>query len=87
MSKERSTRLDTLENQLDTLEKKRFADFSLQNQNAMRVYKLISLVAFIAAWQLLDLVNGHFNFYNPLLFPSPLDIATRAAALWSTGVL
>lgn len=73
--------------QLETPETKRSADFSLQNLNAMRVYKLISLVLFIGAWQALDMANGEGNFYNQLLFPSPLDIATRAAALWSTGVL
>ncbi len=73
--------------QLETSQKKRTADFSLQNLNAMRLYKLVSLVLFISAWQVLDVVNAELNFYNPLLFPSPLDIATRAAALWSTGVL
>lgn len=73
--------------QLETSQKERFAAFSLQNLNAMRLYKLVSLVLFISAWQVLDVVNAQLNFYNPLLFPSPLDIATRAAALWSTGVL
>lgn len=73
--------------QLGPLAKKPTADFSLQNVTAMRVYKLFSLVVFIAAWQLLDQINEQLDFYNPLLFPSPLDIATRAAELWSTGVL
>ncbi|WP_422372222.1 ABC transporter permease [Hoeflea sp.] len=78
---------NALSAQLETPRKKRSADFSLQNLNAMRMYKLLSLVLFISAWQLLDVVNAELNFYNPLLFPSPLDIATRAAVLWSTGVL
>jgi ABC-type nitrate/sulfonate/bicarbonate transport system permease component len=71
----------------ETPQKKRRADFSLQNLNAIRLYKLFSLVMFILAWQVLDLVNASVGLYNPLLFPSPLDIATRAAVLWSTGVL
>lgn len=73
--------------QLDPLVNKPATDFSLQNVNAMRLYKLLSLVVFIAAWQVLDLINERLDFYNPRLFPSPLDIATRAAELWSTGVL
>lgn len=73
--------------EISTLAEKPPADFSLQNLNAMRVYKLVSLVLFISTWQMLDVVNAEMDFYNPLLFPSPLDIATRAAALWSTGVL
>jgi len=73
--------------QLDPLVNKPAADFGLQNVNAMRLYKLISLVVFIAAWQVLDLINERLDFYNPRLFPAPLDIATRAAELWSTGVL
>jgi ABC-type nitrate/sulfonate/bicarbonate transport system permease component len=72
---------------LENSQKKRAADFSLENLNAMRLYKLGSLVFFISAWQVLDLVNARLDFYNPRLFPSPLDIVTRAAALWSTGVL
>lgn len=80
MSKETSA-------QLETLEKKRPADFSLKNLNAMRLYKLGTLVVFVSLWQGLDLLNSGLKFYNPLLFPSPLDIATRATALWSTGVL
>lgn len=72
---------------ISTLAEKPPADFSLQNLNAMRAYKLVSLVLFISAWQMLDVVNAEMDFYNPLLFPSPLDIVTRAAALWSTGVL
>jgi ABC-type nitrate/sulfonate/bicarbonate transport system permease component len=71
----------------ETPQKKRRADFSLQNLNAIRLYKLISLVMFISAWQVLDLANASMGFYNALLFPSPLDIATRAAVLWSTGAL
>lgn len=73
--------------ELETMEEKRPTDFSLQNMNAMRLYKLLTLIVFISAWQALDLVNSEFKFYNALLFPSPLDIARRAAALWSTGVL
>jgi ABC-type nitrate/sulfonate/bicarbonate transport system permease component len=76
-----------LSSQLDTSENKRPTDFSLQNLNAMRIYKLISLALFISGWQVLDLVNAELNFYNPLLFPSPLDIVIRAEALWSTGAL
>lgn len=68
-------------------EEKRPADFSLKNPNAMRFYKLCTLVLFVAAWQAVDLLNSQLKFYNPLLIPSPLDIANRAAALWSTGAL
>lgn len=71
----------------ETLGEKRTKDFSLQNQNAMRLYKLCTLVVFISAWQGLDLLNSQLKFYNAMLFPSPLDIARRAAALWSTGAL
>jgi len=53
----------------------------------MRIYKICTLVLFIAAWQALDLLNSDLKFYNALLFPSPLDIAGRAAELWSTGAL
>lgn len=53
----------------------------------MRLYKICTLVLFIAAWQAVDLLNADLKLYNPLLFPSPLDIAGRAAELWSTGVL
>lgn len=73
--------------ELAPLEGRRPADFSLQNPTAMRLYKLCALILFVAAWQAVDLLNEFLKFYNPLLFPSPLDIATRAAALWSTGVL
>lgn len=69
------------------LKEKRPADFSLQNPNAMRLYKLCTLVLFISAWQALDLLNSGLKFYNPLLFPSPLAIANRAVELWSTGAL
>ncbi len=70
-----------------SLEEKRPADFSLQNPNAMRLYKLCTLILFVSAWQAVDLLNSALKFYNPLLIPSPLDIAKRAAALWSTGAL
>jgi ABC-type nitrate/sulfonate/bicarbonate transport system permease component len=69
------------------LEEKRRTDFSLKNPNAMRLYKLGTLILFVSAWQALDLLNSEFQFYNSMLFPSPLDIAKRAAALWSTGAL
>lgn len=72
---------------LVSLEEKRRADFSLQNPNAMRLYKICTLILFVSAWQALDLLNSQLKFYNPLLFPSPLDIAKRAAQLWSTGAL
>lgn len=73
--------------EFETLDEKRPKDFSLRNPRAMRLYKLCTLVAFVSAWQALDLINSELNFYNALLFPSPLDIAERAAALWSTGAL
>jgi ABC-type nitrate/sulfonate/bicarbonate transport system permease component len=69
------------------LEEKRRTYFSLKNPNAMRLYKLGTLILFVSAWQALDLLNSEFQFYNSMLFPSPLDIAKRAAALWSTGAL
>jgi ABC-type nitrate/sulfonate/bicarbonate transport system permease component len=62
-------------------------DFSLKNHNAMRFYKVCTLVLFIAAWQTIDLINSQLKFYNPLLIPSPFDIATKASALWSSGAL
>ena len=65
----------------------RLTDFGLENPGAMRLYKLLSLVLFVLAWQGLDLLNSVFKFYNAMLFPSPLDIARRAGELWSTGVL
>jgi ABC-type nitrate/sulfonate/bicarbonate transport system permease component len=68
-------------------ERPRYADFSLRNPNAMRVYKIASLCAFIGSWQLVDWINSELKFYNPLLIPSPLDILNRALALWSTGAL
>lgn len=70
-----------------SLEEKRSRDFSLKNPSAMRLYKLCTLILFILAWQAVDLINSELSFYNPLLIPSPLDIANRAAALWSTGAL
>lgn len=76
-----------LSSELPALEDKRRVDFSLQNPKAMRLYKLCSLVLFILAWQGVDLINSQLKFYNPLLIPSPLDIARRAAEVWSTGAL
>lgn len=73
--------------ELVPLEERRRADFSLQNPNAMRLYKLCTLLVFVSAWQALDLLNSQLKFYNPLLFPSPLDISRRAAELLSTGTL
>ena len=69
------------------LKEKRPANFGLQNPNAMRLYKLGTLILFVSAWQTVDLLNSEFKFYNALLFPSPLDIARRAMALWSNGTL
>lgn len=66
---------------------RRPTDFSLQNPNALRLYKLFTLVLFVSAWQAVALLNSELKFYNPLLFPAPLDIARRAAELWSTGAL
>ncbi|RBP02683.1 taurine transport system permease protein/sulfonate transport system permease protein [Roseiarcus fermentans] len=68
-------------------ERQRVLDFSLQNPRAMRVYKAFTLIAFVAAWQAIDLINSVLHFYNPLLIPSPLDIVRKAMALWSTGAL
>jgi ABC-type nitrate/sulfonate/bicarbonate transport system permease component len=68
-------------------EEKRSADFSLKNPNAMRFYKLCTLILFVSAWQAVDLINSELKFYNPMLIPSPLDIVKRVAALWSTGAL
>ena len=62
-------------------------DFSLKNPNAMRFYKVCTLVLFIAAWQTVGLINSELKFYNPLLIPSPFDIVNKAAALWSSGAL
>lgn len=69
------------------LKQERRPDFSLKNPNAMRLYKLCTLVLFVSAWQAVDLLNSVVRFYNAMLFPSPLDIARRAAELWSTGTL
>lgn len=66
---------------------RRLATFGLKNPNAMRLYKLGTLILFVSAWQAVDQLNSAFKFYNALLFPSPFDIARRAAELWSTGVL
>jgi ABC-type nitrate/sulfonate/bicarbonate transport system permease component len=70
-----------------SLKEVRAMDFSLGNPRAMRLYKVGTLLLFVAAWQLTSLLNAELRFYNPLLFPSPLDIARRAAELWSTGAL
>ncbi len=68
-------------------EAKRPADFSLRNPNAMRLYKVCTIIMFVSAWQAVDLINSELKFYNPLLIPSPLDIVKRTAALCSTGAL
>jgi len=68
-------------------ERKRLMDFSLKNHNAMRLYKVCTLILFIAAWQTVDLINSELKLYNPLLIPSPFDIAKKASALWSSGAL
>src|SRR5258708_8337680 len=69
------------------LTERRPAGFGLQNPNAMRLYKLCTLILFVSAWQAVDLLNSEFKFYNALLFPSPLALARRAAALLSNRTL
>src|SRR5271154_50804 len=62
-------------------------DFSLKNPSAMRIYKVCTLIVFIAAWQTVALINSQLKFYNPLLIPSPFDIFKTASALWRSGAL
>lgn len=54
-----------------------------------RSIKPLSLLAVVAIWQLVAIVNDGLpkQFYNPLLFPSPLDIARAGWELWQTGDL
>jgi len=49
--------------------------------------KPIALAAVILLWQAVGFLNGWLHFYNPKLFPDPLDIVVSAWRLAQQGVL
>ncbi len=49
--------------------------------------KPIALAAVILLWQAVGFLNDWLHFYNPKLFPAPLDVAISAWRLAQAGVL
>ncbi|WP_161555905.1 ABC transporter permease [Mangrovicoccus ximenensis] len=49
--------------------------------------KAATLIAVIAAWQALAILNGHWQFYNATLVPSPGGIVAATIELWREGTL
>ena len=49
--------------------------------------KPIALAAVILLWQAVGFLNDWLHFYNPKLFPAPLDVAVSAWRLAQAGVL
>ncbi|MDF0602106.1 ABC transporter permease [Psychromarinibacter sp. C21-152] len=49
--------------------------------------KAITLIAVIAAWQALAVLNDHWAFYNATLVPSPSGIVIAVITLWQEGTL
>src|SRR5919204_523868 len=60
---------------------------ALQLERGRLSLKPLSLLAVIAFWQALALLNGGLHFYNPKLFPAPADIALAGWALAEKGDL
>ena len=54
---------------------------------ASRSVKPISIAAVILLWQVVGSLNLLFHFYNPRLFPAPVDVGVSAWKLSQSGVL
>lgn len=60
---------------------------ALQLERGGLSLKPLSLLGVLVLWQILALVNGSLQFYNPKLFPSPADIAVAGWTLAEKGDL
>jgi ABC-type nitrate/sulfonate/bicarbonate transport system permease component len=52
-----------------------------------RSAKPLSLAVIILLWQAIGFLNAQAHFYNPRLFPAPLDVIAAAWRLTQSGVL
>ncbi|EZH65929.1 nitrate ABC transporter permease [Bacillaceae bacterium JMAK1] len=49
--------------------------------------RMITIAGFFALWQIIGMINAHFEWFNPTFLPTPVDVLGAALHLHDQGVL
>ncbi|MBM7632853.1 ABC transporter permease [Geomicrobium sediminis] len=49
--------------------------------------RMMTIAGFFALWQIIGMINAHFEWFNPTFLPTPVDVLGAALHLHDQGVL